>query len=46
LAWEDADRKVRLSYNNPEYLKERHGIPKELLKNISVIEALAEKAVE
>jgi len=46
LAWEDGDGKVWLSYNKPEYLKERHGIPKELLKNISAIEALAEKAVE
>ena len=46
LAWEDADRNVRLSYNKPEYLMARHGIPKELLKNISAIEALAEKAVE
>src|SRR5207245_404052 len=45
LAWEDGDGKVWLSYNKPEYLKERHGIPKELLKNISAIEALAEKAV-
>jgi len=46
LAWEDGDGKVWLSYNKPEYLMERHGIPKELLKNISAIEALAEKAVE
>src|SRR5438067_10812729 len=46
LAWEDGDGKVWLSYNKPEYLMERHGIPKELLKNISAIEALAGKAVE
>jgi uncharacterized protein (DUF302 family) len=46
LAWEDGDGKVWLSYNTPEYLMGRHGIPKELLKNISAIEALAEKAVE
>jgi uncharacterized protein (DUF302 family) len=26
LAWEDADGKVWLSYNSPEYLKKRHGI--------------------
>ena len=26
LAWEDADGKVWLSYNAPEYLKERHGL--------------------
>ncbi len=26
LAWEDAEGKVRLGYNSPSYLKERHGI--------------------
>jgi uncharacterized protein (DUF302 family) len=46
LAWEDGEGKVWLSYNTPEYLMERHGAPKELLKNISGISALADKAVE
>ena len=46
LAWEDTDGKVWLSYNTPEYLMERHGVPKDLLKNISAIGTLAEKAVE
>ena len=46
LAWEDADGKFWLSYNQPEYLMARHGIPKELLQNISAIEALTERAVE
>ena len=46
LAWEESDAKVWLSYNKPEYLMARHGISKELLRNISAIEALAEKAVE
>jgi len=46
LAREDADGKVWLSYNQPEYLMARHGIPKELLQNISAIEALTERAVE
>src|SRR5579864_2873934 len=31
LVWEDNAGKVRLSYNNPEYLKERHNLPPELL---------------
>ncbi len=44
LVWEDADNKVRLSYNNPQYLKERHQIPDDLLKNIAVIETLASNA--
>jgi uncharacterized protein (DUF302 family) len=46
LAWEDASGKVWLSYNTPEYLKHRHNIPDELLKNISGVGALLQKALE
>ena len=46
LIWEDAQRKVRISYNSPDYLRERHGLPQELLQNIAVVEALAAKARE
>jgi uncharacterized protein (DUF302 family) len=46
LAWEDADGKVWLSYNSPEYLKQRHEIPDELVNNIAGVGALLEKAVE
>jgi uncharacterized protein (DUF302 family) len=46
LAWEDASGKVWLSYNTPEYLKQRHNIPDELLKNISGVGALLQKALE
>ena len=46
LVWEDSQRKVWLSYNSPEYLKERHGLPPDLLPNIAVVEALAAKARE
>jgi uncharacterized protein (DUF302 family) len=46
LVWEDARGKVRVSYNSPAYLQERHGIPPELLQNIAVVEALATKAAE
>lgn len=46
LAWEDADGKVWLSYNSPEYLKRRHEIPDELVKNIAGVGAVLEKAVE
>jgi len=46
LAWEDGNGKVWLSYNKPEYLMERHGIPKELLKNISAIGGLVEEAMK
>jgi uncharacterized protein (DUF302 family) len=44
LIWEDAQEKVWLSYNSPAYLQERHGLPKELLPNIAVIEILATEA--
>jgi len=46
VAWEDGDGNVWLSYNAPEYLKERHGVPTDLLKNISGIGALVEEAVK
>jgi uncharacterized protein (DUF302 family)/uncharacterized membrane protein YidH (DUF202 family) len=46
LVWEDAQGKVWVSYNSPDYLKERHGLPQELLQNIAVVETLAAKACE
>jgi len=46
LAWEDANGKVWLTYNAPEYLKERHGLPEQFMKNISGIGELVKKAVE
>ena len=44
LIWEDAQGKVWVSYNSPEYLRERHGFPPELLQNIAVVETLAASA--
>jgi len=46
LVWEDAQGKVWVSYNSPEYLRERHGLPQELMQNIAIIEGLATKAGE
>jgi len=46
LTWEDEQGKVWVSYNSPEYLKQRHGLPQELLQNIAVVETLADKAGE
>src|SRR6202167_2372693 len=46
LVWEDGSGKVWVSYNSPEYLKERHGLPQDLLQNIAVVETLAAKAAE
>jgi uncharacterized protein (DUF302 family) len=44
LVWEDGQRKVWVSYNSPDYLKERHGLPQELLQNIAAVETFAAKA--
>jgi uncharacterized protein (DUF302 family) len=46
LVWEDAEGKVWASYNSPEYLRERHGFPEELLANLSAAGVLAAKAAE
>lgn len=46
LIWEDAQRKVWVSYNSPAYLQERHGLAPELLQNIAVVETLAAKTAE
>jgi uncharacterized protein (DUF302 family) len=46
LVWEDADAKVWISYNSPEYLQRRHNVPADLVKNIAGVGALVEKAVE
>jgi len=44
LVWEDAQGKVWVSYNSPGYLQERHGLPVDLMKNVSVVEVLATQA--
>jgi len=46
LVWEDAQSKVWISYNSPEYLRDRHALPQELMQNIAVVETLAAKAGE
>jgi uncharacterized protein (DUF302 family) len=46
LVWQDANGKVWVSYNAPEYLRERHNVPAELMQNLAVVEALAAKAAE
>ena len=46
LVWQDSQGRVWVSYNSPEYLQERHGVPQNLMENISGIEALAAKAAE
>ncbi len=46
LVWEDAGGKVWVSYNTAEYLKQRHNIPDELIKNIAVIGPLLQSVVQ
>ena len=46
LVWENAQGKVWVSYNSPQYLQQRHQLPPELLSNIAVVEALAMNAAE
>jgi uncharacterized protein (DUF302 family) len=45
LVWEDAGGKVWVSYNSAEYLKQRHNIPDDLVKNIAVIGPLLQSVV-
>jgi len=46
LVWEDMGGKAWISYNSPQYLKERHGLPQDLVANIAMVETLAAKAAE
>ena len=46
LISEDNNGKVWVTYNSPEYLQQRHGIPDDLVKNIAGVGALVAKAVE
>jgi len=45
LVSEDAAGRAWVSYNTPEYLQQRHGVPGDLLKNISGVAALVRRAV-
>jgi uncharacterized protein (DUF302 family) len=46
LVWEDTDGTSRISYNTPAYLQARHHLPRELISNLAVVEALAEQAAQ
>jgi len=46
LVWADSGGAVWLSWNSPEYLQQRHGVPVELVRNIGVAGMLAAKAAE
>jgi len=44
LVWEDAEGKVWLSYNSPDYLQQRHGFPADLARNLAAVEPLFAQA--
>src|SRR6202158_1901691 len=44
LVAEDGAGKVWVSHNSAEFLEKRHGVPAELMKNLAVIEGLANAA--
>ena len=46
LVWADTEGKVWLTYNSPQFFKERHNLPPELLEVIANVETLATKAAE
>jgi uncharacterized protein (DUF302 family)/uncharacterized membrane protein YidH (DUF202 family) len=41
LVWEGEGGRTRISYNDPEYLQERHGLPQDLVQNIAAAGMLA-----
>ena len=45
LAWQDAEGKVWLSYNDPQYLKSRFSLPDEVLGPIAALSPLIEQAL-
>jgi uncharacterized protein (DUF302 family) len=46
LVWEDAGGQVRISYNDPVYLQQRHGLPPELTQNIAAAGVFAAEAAK
>jgi uncharacterized protein (DUF302 family) len=46
LVAEDAGGKVAVTYNDPQYLKNRHGVPEELINNLAGAAVVIGKAVE
>ncbi len=46
LIAEGADGAVSVTYNSPEYLQQRHGVPTDLIKNLAGAGALIAKSVE
>ncbi len=45
LAWEDADKRVWVAYEDPQILQQRYAVPEGLMQNVSGIGALVERAL-
>ena len=45
LVWQDAEGKVWLSYNDPQFLKIRHSLPDDLLIPINNLSTLIQQAI-
>lgn len=45
LVWQDVEQRVWVSYNTPEFLTQRHALPKELARNIAGVEPLVKGAL-
>ena len=45
LVWQDDRGRVWVSYNNPDCLRSRHGVPDDLVKNIGAAGPLIRKAL-
>ena len=45
LAFEDAEGRTWVAYNDPKYLQRRHGFPDALIKNIAALGVLDRKSV-
>ncbi|MGP0071412.1 MAG: DUF302 domain-containing protein [Bryobacteraceae bacterium] len=45
LAWQDADGKFWLSYNDPAYIQRRYGLSDEVMKPLAGLGALIEQAI-
>ncbi|MGD0911843.1 MAG: DUF302 domain-containing protein [Terracidiphilus sp.] len=46
LVWEGEDGDAWISYNTPEFLRDRHQLPPELMTTLSIVETLSAKAAE
>src|ERR1700733_15112862 len=45
LAWQDADGKFWLSYNDPAYIQRRYGLSDDVMKPLVGLDALIEQAI-